>query len=338
MIDGTFAIEDVAVGETQIIVSLQGRRFLFDGFSPASIARIGRLQAEGLLSTSQEGRALLTRIIATSEPVAISACPPRGFTIPARHVQRLASWLLPITRRPYSALVLFWSILSTGWLALWQPFFVRYINDSGFSALICTSAIYLISIAIHELGHATSLLKRTGLVGSISIRFTAFLPRVAVDVSSLHLAAGQTRGWIALSGPLAQMSFAGCCLILPYPPMQMGGYMALFGAVFSLLPLPGSDGFWALHDFSRDRIWRVYTGNDMRRKLFQPYTLFLSVILSSMLYFILNHLYLLLNDNFYIFHLNVLLISYAGLLLAKYLNRFRIFIVHGPVSFRSESF
>ncbi len=277
-------IEDVAEGDEQIIVAVGQRRFLFSELSPALVSRIRHLRSNGLLDQSAEGRLLLARIRGSIENEVFIPQRHGGLTIPSSKVRYIAEQIGFLASLPCSVFISLWAMMSVTWLFKWHEFSERFFGSDGSGDYLVAGLIYVISVYVHEMGHATMAFKETGLVGSISLRFSTLLPRISVDVSSLHLATPQRRSWVALAGPFAQASFAGCCLIIPHATLQMGGYLALFAALFSLVPTPGSDGFWALNDSLENKIINTYRNKVFREKIKYPFTLILISINVFILY------------------------------------------------------
>lgn len=131
---------------------------------------------------------------------------------------------------------------------------MAWLFKTSYLDIFSASLIFLICIAFHELGHGSSCLNRTGLVGYITGRFHMSIPVITTDVSSIHYASNHNRAAIAISGVIFQAAISVAFLLLPSEIARVGASFSLMSVAFALAPLPGSDGYWFLSDLFHTKI------------------------------------------------------------------------------------
>lgn len=167
--------------------------------------------------------------------------------ISAVSVARVAS-RLSFTYRPAVAASLFLFICATfGYM-----FSHGLRLEMGGSAVWLGYGLFVLSLLVHELGHAAAC-ERYGATPS-EIGFTLYLtfPAFYSDVTS----AWQLKRWqrvvVDLGGTFLQFVVAGlyaaAFLISGWEPLRAAFAMILYGALFSLNPIFKFDGYWVLAD------------------------------------------------------------------------------------------
>ena len=102
---------------------------------------------------------------------------------------------------------------------------------------------------IHELGHAAAACYYTGTVGTFQFRLLWGVPAITIDVTSVCLASRGGKVAISMAGGIFQL-FASLCLLAftDVFGIRCGAAIAIYLAIFNLLPLPHYDGYWILVD------------------------------------------------------------------------------------------
>jgi uncharacterized protein (DUF486 family) len=111
------------------------------------------------------------------------------FSLSSRTVTTISRKLVPLTSLPFSA-----ALVVASAVCLVFAFFDglgsqlrEFVAEVRLVDIGVALATYISSVFVHEFGHAALCLKKTGLVGSITVRLSRGLPVFATDVSSLHL-------------------------------------------------------------------------------------------------------------------------------------------------------
>lgn len=171
-------------------------------------------------------------------------------------------------------------------------------------------------------------LKATGLAGAITVRMRNGLPVFRSDVSSLHLVGRFDRIKIAAMGPVLQLCFGMMWLNVPRPAAIFGGLLACLSALWSLVPFPGSDGFWLISDGYDCNLSERFRTMKWKEKIRHPYTIFLTISGSILIIFTFHNIRL---NN--ISSCNCLLFSlYLDIVTASYLVRFSRFATCGQTA------
>lgn len=270
-------IDDMSISDSRVIVAVGTRRYLFGGLDRNFTDNLKRYQLEERLAESAEAGILIRRIAADNAE-ATSRKPMRDILcISSRTVTIVSRRLAPLTSLPLSAIICIASAICLalafkGGLSGRVQGFAETMRVYDIAIVL---ASYICSIFVHEFGHAVLCLKKTGLVGSITVRLSRGLPVFATDVSSLHLASRASQAKIAVAGVLFQICFASLLLMVPILAVQIGGMLALVAALFSLLPFPRSDGYWFMNDALGIDLSRTYREASPIRKMLHLYTLWL---------------------------------------------------------------
>lgn len=258
-----FDVDDIAYGDSFAVLSQGHRRLLLKNLLPdemRTLARLGRnrlvpreqipdkifvsLRAHGLLLDTPRRAPLRKRI-------------SQALRIPSTTVKRLAGPLLPLFSVPGLAAIVLAQILlycfTDAHFARIKDFAHWVTQVSPLDAAV-TMSVILASMIVHEFGHATACLKMTGATGSIRVIGFRGTPAMAADVSSICLTDERGKAMVAVAGALFQSSFGACLLAFGPEQVQMGATMAVLGAMFSLTPLPNTDGYWLIRDFFNLRL------------------------------------------------------------------------------------
>ena len=137
--------------------------------------------------------------------------------------------------------------------------FAHWATTVTLADAVATLGIIILSMVIHEFGHATACLKMTGATGTIRITNYRGTPAMAADVSSICMTDERGKAVVAMAGATFQSSFGVCLLAFGPDWMHMGATMAFLGGLFSMTPLPNTDGYWLVRDFFnlqlKPRLW-----------------------------------------------------------------------------------
>lgn len=285
-------IDDMSIGDSQVIIAVGTKRYLFSNLSRSFVDSLRTCQTTGQFEQSREISILLKKVDAdTDEDVKQDRKHSRDLLhLSSKTVTALSRRLIPLTSRPLSVII---SIVSVACLAsAFKNGLSNRVHGIGrpmhIQDFLMMFAAYLSSIFAHELGHAVLCLKKTDLVGSIRVRLSRGLPVVTTDVSSLHLASVFDQAKIAIAGVIFQITFASLLLVSPVRAIQIGGMFAILAALFSLLPFPGSDGFWFLNDALGIDLSKAYRKASMRNKILHTYTIWL-VTMNFLICYVMLH-------------------------------------------------
>ena len=276
-------IDDISISGSRVIVAIGARRYLFGNLKQDFTDDLRKHQLEGRLAQSAAVGTLIRKIgaetaVAGAETSAAAGKPARTvLTLSSRTVTIISRRLMPLTSLPVAALLCVASAICLA-LAIGDGLTAplkAFSSSIGVLDIVVALATYIASVFVHEFGHAVLCLKKTGLVGAISVRLSRGLPVFATDVSSLHLAGRSDQARIAVAGVLFQTVFASVLMMTPIPAIQVGALVALVAALFSLLPFPRSDGFWFMSDVLGIDLSRSYRDASPLRKALHPYTLWL---------------------------------------------------------------
>jgi uncharacterized membrane protein len=283
-------IDDISVSGSRVILAIGARRFFFDNLSHGFTERLEGLHRQGRLADSREISALLGKIDVDRTA---KAGPRPGKTIlclPSYTVKRLARPFLRLMIAPISLAICAAAALCGA-----------YAMRDGFTAPLAGARqmvqaydfavaffVYILSVFVHEFGHAAACLKKTGLVGSIKVRLRRGLPVFTTDVSSVHFASPRDQAQIAIAGVVFQLCFAAFLLLSPVLGMRMGAIFALVAALFCLIPYPGSDGFWFINDAFRLDLPKTFREASVTRKATHGYAIFLVIVNLAVCYLLLR--------------------------------------------------
>ncbi len=178
--------------------------------------------------------------------------------IAARRVARLAALL----RHAYDVRVLFplWLMIVIAHVAVYSPSRVSALpGPESYTALV---ALCIVSIVVHELGHAAAVARLGGSPGAIGCGLYLLIPTFWADVSQLWRFPRRGRMVVDLGGiyfqELAFTLFAGIGLVTARPEFFAACRLVDVMALMSLNPIFRFDGYWFLVDYlAMPRLYRV---------------------------------------------------------------------------------
>ncbi len=184
----------------------------------------------------------------------LTSLPLRTPLVPAVAVRAAARVLAPLASWPALAAALGGGVVV---VALTRPWTAVAAGASGAASPAPALLLFAAGAVWHELGHAAALRSEGYAPGGIGAGWLVFFPVLYADVSAVALLPRAGRLRVDLAGVAFQAgaagALAGLALWPPLPPAVAGALhlaatattAALVGA---LLPLPRSDGGWALRD------------------------------------------------------------------------------------------
>ncbi|QNA87497.1 hypothetical protein G4G28_01720 [Massilia sp. Dwa41.01b] len=265
-----FDVDDVALGDTFAVLSQGTRRLLLKNLTADEMRTFSDLNRNRIFGREQVSEKMFASLTShglvcdTPQAPDLRRRIARRLRISSRTVSQLARPLGPLFSAPG---LLFLVLLQVVLYSLPGVHFAR-IHDFAHWAMqvtfvdaAITIAVLLLSMTIHEFGHATACLRMTGATGSIRVMTFRGTPAMAADVSSICLTDERGKAVVAMAGALFQSSFGACLLAFGPQQVQMAATMAILGAIFSLTPLPNTDGYWLIRDFFnlrlKPRLWPV---------------------------------------------------------------------------------
>ena len=156
------------------------------------------------------------------------------------------------------------------------------LNGSYVLGLIALTLLQVVSISIHEAGHALAIRHFGRHVRKFGVAMYYLFPCFYVDSTDMSLGSRRQRVIVSLAGPLAGLTVAaGCALVTEIAPDSLAGAIAfkassllIFQFVLNLLPILELDGYHVLVDaldapFLRPRALAFVRGqavNKLRRR------------------------------------------------------------------------
>lgn len=263
-----FDVDDISLGDAFAVLSQRGRRLLLKNLRADDVEFLKFLSKNQRFYREQISEKMFTSL--TSAGLILDTPKTRTWS------ERMAGWMTISSKvvtslaRPLRPLfspagLLF---IAVGQIALYmmphvhmakaQDFAHWATNVSLLDAAI-TLGIILLSMLIHEFGHATACLRMTGATGTIRIANYRGTPAMAADVSSICLTDERGKAIVAMAGATFQTTFGVLLLALGPDWMRMGATMAVLGGLFSMSPLPNTDGYWLVRDLFnlrlKPRLW-----------------------------------------------------------------------------------
>lgn len=181
--------------------------------------------------------------------------------------------------KPFSSLIAIpFAILALiGYLVFAPPLFLEMNFRDGFGAYWQTLtgiAVVLLSVVVHEIGHAAALSRFGRIVGPAGLGLNMIYPAMFTVVFEQNYMPRREKVWLNLSGSMFQALY-GCivaiCAEAFYSHELKACAFVIFAlAGFQLIPLNDSDGYWLIQDLFKKE-----------SKLFRRLTLFASLILAS---------------------------------------------------------
>jgi putative peptide zinc metalloprotease protein len=192
---------------------------------------------------------LLKRIAAIEERASDN---PLGFWVrirllPATWVQRIVRYLRSAYRPVPSAVLL--TAIAAFFTAL---FILRPMIDTSSSAFWIGYGLFLVSVLLHELGHASACAAFGVQPSEIGATLYLIYPALYSDVSAAWQLPRRQRVVVDLGGMYFQF-LIGAVYLLAYQlsgwaPLKMAVLMILGSGVFSLNPIFKFDGYWVVAD------------------------------------------------------------------------------------------
>ena len=152
------------------------------------------------------------------------------------------------------------------------------VNGSYVLGLIALTILQVISISVHEAGHALAIRHFGRRVRRLGIAMYYLFPCAYVDSTDMSLASRQKRVVVSLAGPFAGVTVAAACAIVArFIPGTLAGEIAfkaasllVFQFVLNLLPILELDGYHVLVDaldapFLRQRSLAFVRGQALRK-------------------------------------------------------------------------
>lgn len=273
-----FVIRNLSRSNIQILVEAHARGVLHsDTVSPLLLTALIKINA----AASDEGRTESNQLFTV----------PRQLAISSRYVKPICGAFAPIsTTHGLIALVCISTLgLITGACQpLYPTSITRWLETTSGTDIFLASMIFLACILFHELGHGTTCLNRTGLIGRVTGRLYMGIPILTTDVSSLHFASNRDKAAVAMSGIIFQTAGSVALLLFPSEIVRTGATLSLMSAAFSLMPLPGSDGYWFLTDLFEAKIVGYFGSKGRRDWVGATYTLFLISVTPYFVYKLTN--------------------------------------------------
>lgn len=267
----SFDADDVAIGGGAAIIASGARRLLLHPIAPQQARVLEAACSAGGFEQDKLDPALREQLIAQGLACAGAERPqhPKRWRmrLPARTAILLATPLRPFTLWPglmgiSCAVVLLLALGVARTSDVVSP--VQWLSRFRAQDMIVAALVYLLTAVVHELGHSAACLSRTGLTGGIRLTTYRGMPALAADVSAIHLTTTRGRANVALAGGVLQAGVSALLLMSPDTGVRMGATIALMSAVFVLLPLPATDGYWLMSDLLgrplRPR-WRLSKGS-----------------------------------------------------------------------------
>jgi putative peptide zinc metalloprotease protein len=130
------------------------------------------------------------------------------------------------------------------------------LNGSYVQGLIALTLLQVISISIHEAGHALAIRHFGRHVRRFGVAMYYLFPCFYVDSTDMSLGTRRQRVIVSLAGPFAGLTVAAaCCVVTELAPTTLAGAIAfkassllVFQFVLNLLPILELDGYHVLVD------------------------------------------------------------------------------------------
>ncbi len=165
--------------------------------------------------------------------------------------------------RASTPLVRFFSIFDRFLSVLWLPVFLlgvyRLVSYTGEISLshILSGTVFglLLSIPLHETGHAAACVRYNGKVWEFGAGIERFAPYAFVDLSTKSIKSRQRRAHINAAGIEVNLLLTGLFLLLAFAFPDIGGFFffaaiqAGFHGMINMLFAPGADGMSILAEF-----------------------------------------------------------------------------------------
>lgn len=246
------------VADNGVHIKLSERAFILlrglaDGESVESVAaRLGRahgheISIEDTVTACED----VARRVAT-----LAACKrerlPRFFWLRVRFlssavVEQVVAPLTPLFTRRAAAFLLSFTALGLGF-ALREGLRLDIANRSFLAAY----GLFLFSLVLHELGHATACARFGARPSDIGFTMYLIYPAFYSDVTASWRLPRLHRVIVDLGGIYFQLAVGSCYVLLyrvtGWEPLWLAFAMIIYGTLFSLNPIFKFDGYWLLAD------------------------------------------------------------------------------------------
>ena len=280
-----FDADDLAVGSSEVMISVGRRRFLLRNVSKEHLHvlqaahKSGYLNSDSIPSNLLKALSGVGAVHSSVSPIKRAASVPAWNVLPSRLVQSICRPLTPLASRNGLLALLVISALgfATG---ICRPRHLASITTWASVAspleLLRIALVFSCIIVAHELGHAAACLHRLGLVGAISARLYMAVPVFTTDVSIVQRASPQDKAEIAIAGVVFQVAISAALLLCDSESVQMAATFSLMSAAFAIMPLPGSDGYWFICDYFNVELTSCFAANKRKDLLGWSYTIILA--------------------------------------------------------------
>lgn len=203
-------------------------------------------------------------------------------------VQRVSPWLRSMFRLPFAAVGIAVAVVAVGFVFAgfqWSEVVACSIASISAPQLLVAVSIVVFSVLFHEIGHAAGLVSFGQNPGPIGFGFyLGILPVFFTDLSRSWRLRVRDRIVVSLGGVYFQLIFStlmiGISAIWKSDFLLAAGLGSAVLALFQLIPVARSDGFWILADLLGEprlgryehSLWRDWrrpsaAGRSARRRL-----------------------------------------------------------------------
>jgi len=152
------------------------------------------------------------------------------------------------------------------------------VEDSYVLGLVVLIVLQVLSISVHEAGHALAIRHYGRRVRRLGLAIYYLFPCMYVDSTDMTMAPRRQRIIVALAGPIAGMTVGAACAVVAAVDGGLAGNLAFkaaslfaFQLVFNLLPILELDGYYVLVDLLDAPLLRqrsmAFARNKVVRKL-----------------------------------------------------------------------
>ena len=276
-----FEFDEILVGKNGAVLCRNAERFVVRGIDLECMRLLNKLRKKSkvcsleMLSIEKKSQLISLGLISTNFDLNVDTRKFKPFELSADSVARIATLIFPLGTSKGLFCLLFFSLIALILLPKnifhSSTSFIFWLTNATSVEFLISSIVLFLCVCIHELGHATACLVNTGTVGGVRFKSYRGSPALAIDVSSIVFTDRRGKATIALAGVIFQLAITTFILLFPVPKaVEWGCRLSLFTALFSLSPLPKTDGYWFLSDV---------IGRRLSPKLFFPSN-FLDLIFS----------------------------------------------------------
>jgi len=168
--------------------------------------------------------------------------------VSSRITSKLSSYLHPLYKRWYLlCMIAFFVMLTTRSFTL-NAWHLHY----GLGSIILAYGLFVLSLAAHELGHATAGHYFCAKPGDIGITFYLIYPAFYSDVTSSWCLSRRQRMVVDLGGCYFQLLFGASLLLVcawtHWIALKLAFEAIVYSCLFSMNPVFKCDGYWLLSD------------------------------------------------------------------------------------------